>query len=87
MTGVSTEIGTSFVKAAGTTGDTLYAKAAVVGLGRSLAYTRIEFTNPSGQLIAFGHHTKFIGKSHDSPKNVKFSDDGETVIEGEDLEE
>ncbi|KAF8505358.1 thioesterase thiol ester dehydrase-isomerase [Hysterangium stoloniferum] len=85
--GVSTDIGTSFVKGAGTTGDVLFAKGFVVGLGRSLAYTRVEFMNSNGQLLAFGHHTKYIGKSHDNPKNVKFSEDGETVTEGEDIKE
>ncbi|KIJ54799.1 hypothetical protein M422DRAFT_200715 [Sphaerobolus stellatus SS14] len=87
MTGVSTDIGTSFVKGAGTTGDTLTAKAKVVGLGKSLAYTRVEFTNSKGQLVAFGHHTKYVGKSHNHTKNVVFSEDGEKVIEGEDVPE
>ncbi|KAF8583329.1 thioesterase thiol ester dehydrase-isomerase [Ramaria rubella] len=85
MTGVSTDIGTSFVRGAGTTGDILNVKAVVVGLGRSLAYTRVEFTDRKGQLVAFGHHTKYVGKSNEHPKNVKFSEDGEKVIEGEDV--
>jgi len=33
MTGVSTDIGTSFVRAAGGTGDVLYAKAVLAGMG------------------------------------------------------
>lgn len=85
MTGVSTDIGVSFVKAAGSTGDILNAQASVTGLGKSLAYTRIEFTNFQGQLVAFGHHTKYVGKSHNHPKNVMFSEDGENVIEGDDV--
>jgi acyl-coenzyme A thioesterase 13 len=34
MTGVSTDIGTSFVRPAGRVGDTLYAKAILTGMGR-----------------------------------------------------
>ena len=34
MTGVSTDIGTSFVRPAGRVGDTLYAKATLTGIGR-----------------------------------------------------
>ncbi|KAJ7366888.1 HotDog domain-containing protein [Mycena albidolilacea] len=85
MTGVSTDIGTSFVRPAGRAGDTLHVKAELIGMGKSLAYTRVEFTNPDGVLLAYGHHTKYVGKSSQHPDNVKFSEDGETVIEGEDL--
>ncbi|TFK64632.1 thioesterase thiol ester dehydrase-isomerase [Pluteus cervinus] len=86
MTGVSTDIGTSFVRPAGRAGDVLHAKATLTGMGKSLAYTRVEFTNPSGELVAYGHHTKYIGKSSAHPKNVILSADGESVIEGEDLD-
>ena len=34
MTGVSTDIGTSFVRPAGRVGDTRYAKAILIGMGR-----------------------------------------------------
>ena len=72
MTGVSTDIGTSFVKPAGRVGDILYAKATLTGMGeqpssmmylpelnginigKSLAYSRVEFTNPNGDLVAYG---------------------------------
>jgi acyl-coenzyme A thioesterase 13 len=37
MTGVSTDISTSFVKNAGRPGDTLYAKAVLTGLGQRLS--------------------------------------------------
>ncbi|KAF8231729.1 Thioesterase/thiol ester dehydrase-isomerase [Tricholoma matsutake] len=86
MTGVSTDIGTSFVRPAGRVGDLLHAKAVLTGMGKSLAFTRIDFTNPAGELVAYGHHTKYIGKSSSDPNNVKFSDDGEVVIEGEDVD-
>ncbi|KAJ6613313.1 HotDog domain-containing protein [Mycena sp. CBHHK59/15] len=86
MTGVSTDIGTSFCRPSGRAGDTLHAKANLIGMGKSLAYTRVEFTNPAGVLLAYGHHTKYVGKSSVHPKNVTFSEDGEVVIEGEDLD-
>ncbi|KAJ7459873.1 HotDog domain-containing protein [Mycena latifolia] len=86
-TGVSTDIGTSFCRPCGKAGDILHVKAELIGMGKSLAYTRVEFTNPdSGLLLAYGHHTKYVGKSSVHPKNVKFSEDGEVVIEGEDLD-
>ncbi|KAI6114496.1 thioesterase thiol ester dehydrase-isomerase [Pisolithus sp. B1] len=77
MTGVSTDVCTSFVRPAGKAGDTLFGKATLTSLGRQLAYTRIDFTNANGELVAYGTHTKYIGK-----KTVKFSDDGETIVEG-----
>ncbi|PFH54069.1 hypothetical protein AMATHDRAFT_136450 [Amanita thiersii Skay4041] len=89
MTGVSTDIGTSFVRPAGKVGDVVHAKAVLTGIGKSgkqLAYTRIDFTNPTGELVAYGYHTKYVGKSSSHAKNVKFSVDGERVMEGEDLD-
>ncbi|KAF8899725.1 HotDog domain-containing protein [Mucidula mucida] len=86
MTGVSTDIGTSFVKPAGRPGDILYASSSVIGIGKSLAYTRTEFTNAAGDLLAYGYHTKYVGKSGVHENNVKLSDDGETVLEGKDLD-
>jgi len=87
MTGVSVDIGTSFVKPAGKVGEILTAKATIVGLGKSLAYSRVEFYNAKGQLAAYGHHTKYVGKSAGHKHDVKFSDDGETIVEGEDVHE
>ncbi|TDL22241.1 Thioesterase/thiol ester dehydrase-isomerase [Rickenella mellea] len=81
MTGVSVDIGTSFVKPAGTVGDVLHARATVTGMGRTLAYTKVDFTTPTGELVAFGHHTKYIGKSNGHALNEKFSEDGENVLE------
>ncbi|KAI0365732.1 Thioesterase/thiol ester dehydrase-isomerase [Pilatotrama ljubarskyi] len=86
MTGVSVDIGTSFVKPAGRVGEELTAKAVVTGIGKSLAYTRVDFYNAQGQLAAYGHHTKYVGKSAGHKHDVKFSDDGERVIEGEDID-
>ncbi|KAG2140253.1 thioesterase thiol ester dehydrase-isomerase [Suillus bovinus] len=86
MTGVSTDIGASFVRPAGRTGDTLHARATLTAIGKSLAYTRVDFTNSTGDLVAYGYHTKYIGKSSSDPNNVKFSEDGEQVIEGNDVD-
>jgi len=86
MTGVSVDIGTSFVKPGGKAGEELTAKATVTGMGKNLAYTRVDFYNAAGQLAAYGHHTKYIGKSAGHKHDVKFSEDGESLIEGEDVE-
>ncbi|THH10478.1 hypothetical protein EW145_g1304 [Phellinidium pouzarii] len=75
MTGVSVDIGTSFLKPAGVPGDTLKARATVTGIGRTLAFTKVDFTNVAGDIVAYGHHTKFVGKAYGHPENVKFSDD------------
>ncbi|KAI0822222.1 Thioesterase/thiol ester dehydrase-isomerase [Trametes gibbosa] len=86
MTGVSVDIGTSFVKPAGRAGEVLTATAVVTGIGKSLAYTRVDFYNTKGQLAAYGHHTKYVGKSAGHENDVKFSEDGESIIEGKDVE-
>ncbi|KAG2030185.1 thioesterase thiol ester dehydrase-isomerase [Suillus americanus] len=86
MTGVSTDIGASFIRPAGRPGDTLHARATLTVMGKSLAYTRVDFTNPAGDLVAYGYHTKYVGKSSSDPNNVKFSEDGEQVIEGTDVD-
>ncbi|KAF9013269.1 thioesterase thiol ester dehydrase-isomerase [Cyathus striatus] len=88
MTGVSTDIGTSFIRPAGRVGDVLHAKSVLTAIGerKQLAYTRTDFTNTAGELVAYGYHTKYIGKSSSHPSNVKFSDDGEKVLEGEDID-
>ncbi|XP_006462570.1 hypothetical protein AGABI2DRAFT_72469, partial [Agaricus bisporus var. bisporus H97] len=85
MTGVSTDIGTSFVRPAGRVGDVLYAKTTLTGMGKQLAYTRTDFKNEKGDLVAYGYHTKYVGKSSVHEKNVKLSEDGEKVLEGEDI--
>ncbi|KAI0648101.1 hypothetical protein C8Q79DRAFT_553116 [Trametes meyenii] len=58
----------------------------ITGIGKSLAYTRVDFYNAQGQLAAYGHHTKYVGKSAGHQNDVKFSEDGERVIEGEDVD-
>lgn len=82
ITGVSTDISGSFLKPGGTVGETLCIKGKVVGFGRTLAYTRIEVENSNGKLVAYGSHTKYIANVMGDAANVKFSDDGEEMIEG-----
>jgi len=84
QTGVSVDIHTSFLRPAGVEGDVMRAVARVESYGKTLASTRVEFFNSQGKLAAFGSHTKFIGASLVSDKNVKFSEDGESIIEGKD---
>ncbi|EPQ54606.1 Thioesterase/thiol ester dehydrase-isomerase [Gloeophyllum trabeum ATCC 11539] len=86
MTGVSTDIGTTFVKPAGKPGDVLSAVGVLTGMGKSLAFTRVEFFNAKGDLVAYGHHTKYVGRSHTHDKNVTFTEDGESVVEGQDID-
>jgi len=81
MTGVSTDIGTSFLKPGGRAGDIIHVRGTVVGMGKTLAYTRVDFRNAAGDLFAFGHHTKFIAKSINHENNVRFSADGESEVQ------
>jgi acyl-coenzyme A thioesterase 13 len=43
MTGVSTNIGSSFVRPAGNVGDVLYAKAVVTAIGETLRTSNVPF--------------------------------------------
>lgn len=47
--------------------------------GRRMAFTRIDFRNEKGQLVAFGSHTHAV-LPETRPHEVVFSDDGETAI-------
>lgn len=82
MTGVSVDIGTSFLKPAGRVGDILKARATVTGLGKStmhdaylipnpmpfsshlkgktLAFTKVDFMNEAGDLVAYGRKSDSI---------------------------
>ncbi|KAI0057810.1 Thioesterase/thiol ester dehydrase-isomerase [Artomyces pyxidatus] len=87
MTGVSTDISTTFVKPAGKPGDVLHMTARLEGIGKSLAYTRVDFTNSEGVILAYGTHTKYVGKSVGHKHDLKFSLDGETVVGGKEVTE
>ena len=131
MTGVSVDIGTSFVKPAGQVGDVLTAKAVVTGIGSSPAFPPpgapltapagppfrqvpgvhthrlLQRAGPASRVRAYvlpvhppsiitahaltsrsvaADHTKYIGKSAGHKHDVVFSEDGESVLEGEDIE-
>lgn len=77
MTGLSTDVATSFVRPAGKTGDTLFAKATLTSLGtsspcsayrcwtstgRQVAYTRVDFMNGNGELVAYGSKCPLLQK-------------------------
>jgi acyl-coenzyme A thioesterase 13 len=52
-------------------------------LGKSLATTRIELRHPVSDLIlAYGSHTKFVGKAMSHEENVVFDETGNTVVKG-----
>lgn len=55
---MSADIGASFVRPAGGAGDALRATATLVQMGRTLAFTRVEFTNPRGELVAYGRASR-----------------------------
>ena len=56
---------------------TRHKKLRIVALGRTVAYTRVEFYSASGTTVAYGSHTKHMGKNQST---VKFSVDGEREI-------
>ncbi|PKI84415.1 hypothetical protein MVES_001701 [Malassezia vespertilionis] len=55
-TGVSTDISATFVKPAGREGDTVFATGTVVGMGKTLAYTRIELRDPATDALLVHPH-------------------------------
>ncbi|GAA5922022.1 hypothetical protein JCM3775_003465 [Rhodotorula graminis] len=87
MTGVSTDMNQTFVRGA-KLGEKIRIESEVVNMGKTLAFTRTELHSAeTGKLLAFGSHTKYIADALKSPKNVKLSDDGEQVVEGEEPQE
>ncbi|SPO30584.1 related to Putative esterase C31F10.02 [Ustilago trichophora] len=87
-TGVSTDINTTYVKSAGTKGDTVNVMGQVISMGKTLAFTRMELRHPlTDALLAYGSHTKFIGKAMAHEENVKFDEEGLQVIQGKQPEE
>lgn len=50
--------------------------------------TRVEIRHPvSDALLAFGSHTKFIGKAMGHAENVEFDEEGEKILKGKPMEE
>ncbi|GJN92462.1 hypothetical protein Rhopal_005492-T1 [Rhodotorula paludigena] len=82
MTGVSTDMSQTFVRGA-KLGETVRLQSEVINLGKTLAFTRVELHSAAtGKLLAYGSHTKYIADARKSEKNVVFSEDGESVVEG-----
>ncbi|KAG0657761.1 hypothetical protein C6P46_006228 [Rhodotorula mucilaginosa] len=92
MTGVSIDMSQTFVRGA-KLGQTVRIQSELVNMGKTLAYTRVELHDAeSGKLLAYaeitpppppaGSHTKYIADALKSDKNVKFSEDGEAILEG-----
>lgn len=68
-TGVSTDLNVTYIKSGGKIGDTVHCKFTCDSLGKTLAFTNVEFTNDKGQLVARGSHTKFIAIAHTHEEN------------------
>lgn len=82
-TGASVNISCEFVRPAGKVGDDLHGVGEVVQLGRTLAYTRVNFYNSHKKMVAFGSHTKHMGKN---TPTTRFSEDGELELPLEEKE-
>ncbi|KAL4402625.1 fatty acyl-CoA hydrolase [Malassezia pachydermatis] len=82
-TGISTDINATFVKPGGKLGDTVRVTGEIIGMGKTLAYTRIELRDVQSQaLLAYGSHTKYIRMGLNAPENVEFDENGERIVRG-----
>lgn len=73
MTGVTTDLSTTYLGSSGKPGDELEMHCHCQKMGRTMAYTFIEFYNPrTRDLVARGSHTKYIAHAWKSDENVKF---------------
>ncbi|TGZ82742.1 hypothetical protein EX30DRAFT_339030 [Ascodesmis nigricans] len=68
-TGVSTDLNVTYVGNGGQVSHTIFAEAKIDLLGNSLAFTRLEFFNAEGNLVARGSHTKQIRMARQHPLN------------------
>ncbi|SPO07352.1 related to PaaI_thioesterase family protein [Cephalotrichum gorgonifer] len=59
-TGVSTDLNVSYLSASGTPGSKVTGTATCEKIGKTLAYTLVQFWNEKGQLSARGSHTKYV---------------------------
>ncbi|KAK5995292.1 Putative esterase C31F10.02 [Cladobotryum mycophilum] len=59
-TGVSTDLNVTYLNPGGKAGDILKGTATCDKIGKSLAYTTVQFYNSKGQLAARGSHTKYV---------------------------
>ncbi|TEA16423.1 putative esterase [Colletotrichum sidae] len=63
MTGVSTDINVTYLNPGGKPSDILTGTAICDKMGRTLAYTTVNFFNKKGELAARGSHTKYVAKT------------------------
>jgi acyl-coenzyme A thioesterase PaaI-like protein len=54
FSGVSTDIGSTFVRAAGKEGDEIRVRGEVLSVGKTLGFTRVELTDSRDRVVAFG---------------------------------
>lgn len=74
MTGVTTDLSTTFLAAGGQPGHTILLDCYCQRVGRTMAFTFVEIKdNVSGKLVARGNHTKYIANAAKSEKNVVFT--------------
>lgn len=72
-TGVSTDINVTYVGSGGKIGNKILIDCYLDHIGRSLAYTSMDFYNASDlSLFARGRHTKYIKHALNDPRNVEF---------------
>ncbi|KAG5365474.1 putative esterase C31F10.02 [Yarrowia sp. C11] len=72
-TGVSTDINVSYIGSGGKIGNKIIMDCILDNMGRSLAYTSVDFYNASDlSLFARGRHTKYIKHALKDPRNVEF---------------
>ena len=83
-TGVSTDLNVTYIKSAGKVGDTVSCTFTCDSLGKTLAYTRVEFTNDKG-LVARGSHTKYISiaRTHEENQLDALKDTGNSSAQME----
>lgn len=82
-TGVSTDLNVTYLKSAGRIGETVNCRFTCDSLGKTLAYTSVEFTNDKGQLVARGSHTKFVAIARQHEENC-LNDLQPTAVEQKD---
>lgn len=68
-TGVSTDIQISYLRSGGAAGSVIRAVASCDGFGKTLAYTKCDFFDAKGRLVARGSHTKYVAKAREHDKN------------------
>ncbi|OJJ84848.1 PaaI family thioesterase [Aspergillus glaucus CBS 516.65] len=69
-TGVSTDLSVTYLNSGGKIGDKILAEVTCDKFGKTLAYTNIKFTNPGGDIVARGSHTKFVALAWKDPQNI-----------------